>query len=73
MRTGRSRNTFVPDDVAGCADSSNVSVKVVVPSGVDVPTVNSYVAVTGISSCEKIGDVLHRLLRVRGTEDIVPM
>jgi len=30
-------------------------------------------AITGISFCEKVGNELHRLLRVRSQEDIAPL
>ena len=50
-------------------DGSGVSVKVVVPSGVALPT-KSYAVVTGISSCYKEGGVLKRLVRVRGPGEI---
>jgi len=52
------------------ADGSNVSVKVVVPSEVSVPAADSYVAVTGVSSCEKPAAHILRLLRVSRSEDI---
>jgi hypothetical protein len=49
-------------------DGSGVIVKCVVPLGVGVPDVGSYVVVTGISSCERVGDEIRRLLRVRDVE-----
>jgi hypothetical protein len=52
-------------------DGSGVGVKVVVPSGVNIDPAWQYVSVTGISSCEKVGGELHRLLRVRQQSDIV--
>ena len=52
-------------------DGSGVDVKCIVPAGVTLPGVGGYVGVTGISSCEKIGEELHRLLRVREQADIV--
>ncbi|MDH7482542.1 MAG: DUF1565 domain-containing protein, partial [Armatimonadota bacterium] len=52
-------------------DGSGVDVKCVVPTGVGVPAVGSYVALTAISSCEKVGDEIHRLLRIRSGDDIV--
>ena len=52
-------------------DGSGVDVKCVVPTGVTLPAQDAHVSVTGISSCEKHGDDLHRLLRVRAQEDIV--
>ena len=58
------------------ADGSNVDVKVVVPSGVQVPDAiaRPYVVVTGISSLWKDGnDVLHRAIRVRRQGDIVEL
>ncbi|MCL6630422.1 MAG: right-handed parallel beta-helix repeat-containing protein, partial [Armatimonadetes bacterium] len=52
-------------------DGSAVNVKCVVQSGVSVPGVGSYAVVTGISSCERVGDEIRRLLRVRSGDDIV--
>jgi len=49
-------------------DGSGVVVKCVVVPGVGLPDVGSYVVVTGISSCERVGDEIHRLLRVRDVE-----
>jgi len=54
-------------------DGSGVHIKCVVPAGVVIDPEWAYVVVTGISSCEKIDDQLHRLIRVRGQGDIVPM
>ena len=68
--------TFVISDGSLTRDlishqSTPVNVKVVVPGGVALPQIGSYVSVTGISSCEKIGDELHSLLRVRSQSDIL--
>ena len=52
-------------------DGSGVNVKCLVPSGVTIAPAWQYVSVTGISSCEKVGQELHRLLRVRQQSDIV--
>jgi hypothetical protein len=52
-------------------DGSGVMVKCVVPSGVNLNQPWTYTVVTGISSCEKVGEELHRLLRVREQDDIV--
>ena len=51
-------------------DGSNVSTKVITPAGVTLPAAGDRVIVTGISSCERVGEELHRLLRVRTQEDI---
>jgi hypothetical protein len=53
-------------------DGSGVNVKCVVPSGVTINPGWNYVGVTGISSCEKDGDDLYRLVRVREQSDIAP-
>jgi len=45
-------------------------VKVLCPGGVNVPSVGSYAIVTGISSCEKVGEDLFPLVRVRRQADI---
>lgn len=52
-------------------DGSNVDMMVIVPTGVSVPDDNSYALVTGISSCWKDTDGLHRLALVRKQSDIV--
>ena len=52
-------------------DGSAVNVKCAVPSGVGIPEVGSHAVVTGISSCERVGDEIRRLLRVRSADDIV--
>lgn len=52
-------------------DGSGVDVKCLVPTGVVIDSNWTYVGVTGISSCEKVGDELRSLLRVRTQGDIV--
>ena len=52
-------------------DGSGVNVKCLVPSGVTINPAWSYVGVTGVSSCETVGNELHSLLRVRTQSDIV--
>ncbi|MCX6344450.1 MAG: right-handed parallel beta-helix repeat-containing protein [Armatimonadetes bacterium] len=52
-------------------DGSLNPVKCILPDGVTLAPAVSYVAVTGISSCENIGGNLHRLLRVRTQSDII--
>lgn len=52
-------------------DGSGVNLKCVVPSGAMIDEDWDYVVVTGISSCEKVGEELRRLLRVRTQDDIV--
>ena len=51
-------------------DGSDVDVKCIVPAGVTLPNPGDLVFVTGISSCERVGDDLHRLLRIRNQDDI---
>lgn len=51
-------------------DGSGVNVKCVVPDGVTIDPGWQWVAVTGISSCEEVGEEIHRLLRVRQQADI---
>ena len=50
--------------------TSGSSLKCVVPAGVSIPAVGSYVAVTGISSCEKPSTNVLRVLKVRTQDDI---
>ncbi|MEI6914586.1 MAG: DUF1566 domain-containing protein, partial [Armatimonadota bacterium] len=45
--------------------------KVLLPTGVLSPSVGSYVLATGISSCEKVSEESHRLLRLRGADDLI--
>jgi hypothetical protein len=51
-------------------DGSGAIVKCSVPSGVTIDPNWQFVGVTGISSCEKVGEELYRLLRVRQQSDI---
>ncbi len=53
-------------------DGSGLNVKCLVPTGVTIDPNWQFVGVTGISSCEKVGEELHRLLRVREQSDITP-
>ncbi|MDH7602893.1 MAG: choice-of-anchor Q domain-containing protein [Armatimonadota bacterium] len=50
-----------------------LGVRVVVPDGVEVPSVGSIVSVTGISSCRLFGGSVCRLVRVRCQADIQQM
>jgi hypothetical protein len=43
-----------------------------VPNDVTIDPGWQFVGVTGVSSCEKAGEELHRLLRVRQRSDITP-
>lgn len=52
-------------------DGSGINLKCKLPEGVTAPDVNAFVQVKGISSCERVGADLHRLLLVRRDEDIV--
>ena len=53
---------YVDEHTFTIDDGSGVNVKCVVPAGVVVNPDWSYVVVTGISSCEKVGEELHRLI-----------
>ncbi len=50
---------------------SDPGVKCVVPDGVMLPTPGDHVVVTGISSCEKVGDDLRSLVLVRTEDDVI--
>ena len=52
------------------SDGSGVDVVVSVPSGLSVPPGGCYVAVTGISSCRKVGNDLARRVLVRDAADV---
>jgi parallel beta-helix repeat protein len=67
------RYTKTGDTTFTLDDGSGGNVKCVVPSGVPVSQGWKYVAVTGISSCEKVGNDIHRLLRLRSLVDLVPL
>jgi hypothetical protein len=51
-------------------DGSGLNVRCAVPSGVTINQGWTYVGVSGISSCEKVGNNLYRLIRVRTQGDI---
>jgi hypothetical protein len=53
-------------------DGSKVDVRVEVPADVSVPGESSYALVTGLSSCWKDSEGLHRLILVRKQADISP-
>jgi len=62
---------FYLDDGSKLDDGSgHLGVKVLA-TGLSIPASDSYVQVTGISSCFKVGDDLYRLIRVREQVDIV--
>ena len=54
-------------------DGTGPGVKCVIPSDVTISPAWQLISVTGISSCEKVAEELHRLLRVRQQADIVPV
>ena len=64
--------TYVDASTFTIDDGSGVDIKCVVPDDVALNPGWTYVSVTGISSCEKDGVELHRLLRVRSQSDIMP-
>ncbi|MBI2841972.1 MAG: chitobiase/beta-hexosaminidase C-terminal domain-containing protein [Armatimonadetes bacterium] len=51
-------------------DGSGVSVKVILPAGSGVPAAGVFVTVTGISSCEKDGSIINRLIRATGSVQV---
>lgn len=59
------------DEHAFTIDDGGDCVKCVVPDGVTLDSNWTYVIVTGISSCEQVGEEIHRLVRVRQQNDIV--
>ena len=62
--------TRTSDTTFALDDGSGVTVKCVVPSGVNLDPLWTYAGVTGISSCEKVGGEMHRLVRIRSQEDV---
>lgn len=65
------RDTTSPAAWFKVDDGSGVNVKCTVLAGVSIDPDWTYVGVTGVSSCEKTGEELYRLLRVRTDSDIV--
>jgi hypothetical protein len=51
-------------------DGSGNTVKCLTAAGTALPSNGSYVAVAGISSCEKVGTEVRRLVRLRTPEDV---
>ena len=68
-------NAFYVNDGSGYSDGnpSLPGIRVIVPDGVNRPAENGFVKVTGISSCFKVSERLHRLIRVRTVDDIVDL
>ncbi|OFX14112.1 MAG: hypothetical protein A2Z18_04890 [Armatimonadetes bacterium RBG_16_58_9] len=64
------RVTYVDQHTFTIDDGSGQHVKCVTPSDVTVDPAWTYIGVIGVSSCEKIGEELHRLIRIRKQEDI---
>jgi len=54
-------------------DGSGPGLQCLVPEGAAPPELQAYVVATGISSCEKSGEELHRLLKPRDAADIRPL
>lgn len=63
--TTTTASTFTIDDGSGEA------VECLMPPGIAPDQSWQYVSVTGISSCKRVGEEIHRLLRVRSREDVV--
>ena len=66
------RFTYVNASTFSIDDGSGVHVKCVVPTGVTIQPGWTRVRVTGVSSCEKDGSNLRRLILVRSQSDITP-
>ena len=66
--TGRitTKDTSSPATRFTLDDGSGIEVKAVVQSGIAIPDVGAYVSATGVSSCEKPGSDVLRLIRVYG-------
>ena len=60
------------DDSTFTVSDGGAETKCIVPSSVTLEQGWTFVAVTGIASTEKVGDVVSRVLRVRRQEDIMP-
>ena len=67
-------DAFIIDDGSGSrfGDPTAPGVRVLVPPAVSVPAVDTWVSVTGISSCYRVDEAVYRLLRVRKPADITP-
>ncbi len=68
--TGTGANYFYLDDGSALDDGSGCLGVKVLAEGLSIPGEGACVTVTGISSCFKDGDDLHRLVRVRDQADI---
>ena len=64
------RFTKTSDTTFTLEDGSGIVLKCIAPSGVPLNESWTYVAVTGVSSCEKVDEELHRLVRATS---VVPM
>ena len=64
--------TYIDSRTFTIDDGSGVNVKCIVPESVTLNESWTYIGVTGISSCEKVGNDLQRLLRVRSQSDLTP-
>ncbi|MCL4553298.1 MAG: hypothetical protein M1305_07100 [Candidatus Marsarchaeota archaeon] len=54
-------------------DGSGRLIRLILPEGVVVDPDWSFVSATGISSCERIGNEIHSVLRVCGLADVLPL
>lgn len=61
---------YIAPDTFTVDDGSGVTVKCVTTAGVTVQPSWGFASVTGVSSCERVGGEIKRLLRVRSQNDI---
>ncbi len=68
-------DSFYIDDGSGGDDGDPevTGIRVLLPDGVDLPSVGDRVSVTGVSSCLASGGAPRRLIRVRAASDIIPL
>ena len=65
-------NWFVVNDASGLtASDGNVGVKILCDSFPVPPVAGRFVMVTGVSTTEKVGGQVYRVIRPRSTDDIV--
>ena len=61
---------YVDEHTFTLDDGSGLKVKCIAPQGVSLDPTWAFASVTGISSCERTGSELHRILRIRTQGDI---
>ena len=64
------RFAYIDEHTFTLDDGTDIAVRSITPPDVTVSPLWQYVVVTGISSCERVGEELHRRVLVRSADDI---